>query len=276
MVRIYKSNEVDDQRFYKIPKSLFGNDLYKGLSIESKVVYSFLRDRMELSKVNGWINEQGEVYLIFVRENIAKLLETSLPTITKAFKQLISHELIFEKRQGQGKPNLIFVCHIELTPIITEKQNILVSGYKEKLHQDTKKVCTNDTDRINTNNIKTDKKNKASLPANDGCGYVDKLSEEGLIVFRYFIKSYMKNIGEVHPTINKSVVDKLNSIMSNGYIYDPDTDKELYIEVEEMETIIDKYFETDYPLREGGQADHRIYHFLSDMVMKNLYYKELY
>lgn len=276
MLRIYKSNEVDDQRFYKIPKSLFGNDLYKGLSLESKVVYSFLRDRMELSKINGWINEQNEVYLLFSRENIAKLLETSLPTVTKAFKQLIKYELIFEKRQGLGRPNLIFVCHIELSQENQQTERFFVSEGKGNLYPNNKNVCAIDTNTINTNNIKTDKKNKASFSANDGCVYVDNFSEDALIVFRYFIKSYMKNIGKVHPTINKSVVDKLNSIMSNGYIYDPDTDKELYIEVEEMETIIDKYFETDYPLREGGQADHRIYHFLSDMVMKNLYYKECY
>ena len=124
---------------------------------------------------------------------------------------------------------------------------------------------------------KTTKKNtlkdKASLPANDGCGYVDNLSDEARVVYTYFARSYMNNKGKMHPTLNKKTVDKLNEIMDNGTIYDPDMDKDLFIDVESMGVMIDKYFETDYALSGGGYADHRIYHFLSDMVLKNLYFQ---
>lgn len=113
-------------------------------------------------------------------------------------------------------------------------------------------------------------KNKASRKLPDGV--VDNFSEDALTVFRYFISRYMKYTGEVHPTVNKNVTDKLNSIIDAGYIYDPDANKDLYFDPEDLETIIDEYFKTDYPLRDGGYADHRIYHFLSDAVLKNLYY----
>ena len=51
------------------------------------------------------------------------------------------------------------------------------------------------------------------------------------------------------------------------YLYDYGDDWCVHI------SMIDKYFITPYELRDGGQADYRIYHFLSDMVLKNLYYQ---
>lgn len=40
---------------------LFENEKYKYLSIESKVIYSFLLNRMNLSRINHWINNDGEI-----------------------------------------------------------------------------------------------------------------------------------------------------------------------------------------------------------------------
>ena len=113
-MRIYKAHEVDNQRFYQVPKSLFGNPRYKGLSLEAKMIYAILRDRMELSRRNGWVNERGEVYLKFKREDLMTLIEyTSQTTIAKLMKQLRDYELIFEKRLGLGQSNEIYICHVE-------------------------------------------------------------------------------------------------------------------------------------------------------------------
>jgi len=270
-LRIYKANEVDDQRFYKIPKSLFGNEFYKGMAIESKVVYSFLRDRMELSKINGWINDNGEVYLIFSREKIAELIETSLPTVTKAFKQLTKYNLIVEKRQGLGRPNLIFVCHIELSQVNQQKQNILLSGYKENLHQDTKNFCANDTEFIKTNKNNTEIYN-ASSSRNDGVYPVDNFTDTGKAIYDYFIEKYYISKGEKHPPINQNIIHSINKIMEDEYITDPEHDTELEINIEAMVDMIDWYFDSNNPL----YGDRRIYHFLSPMILKNLYYKAVY
>ena len=113
-MRIYKAHEVDNQRFYQVPKSLFGNPRYKGLSLEAKMIYAILRDRMELSRRNGWVNERGEVYLKFKREDLMTLLECgSRTTMAKMMKQLRDFELICERRLGLGMCNEVYVCHVE-------------------------------------------------------------------------------------------------------------------------------------------------------------------
>ena len=59
---------------------------------------------------NNWQDENRHVYLIFTRKDIQKLFNLSDKTVTKAFKQLIDCKLIYEKKQGRNKPNLIYPC----------------------------------------------------------------------------------------------------------------------------------------------------------------------
>ena len=43
---------------------LFADLKYKSLSSDAKLTYALLYDRLSLSKLNAWINEKDEVYLI--------------------------------------------------------------------------------------------------------------------------------------------------------------------------------------------------------------------
>ena len=114
MNRTYRLSDVVNERFLRLPLSLFANPNYKRLSAESKLVYSLLLDRMSLSQKNNWINEEGEVYLIYKREEIADILCITYKKAIAAFKELISVGLLLEKRQGRGFPNRLFVLKCEL------------------------------------------------------------------------------------------------------------------------------------------------------------------
>ena len=123
---IYKIYEILENKYYGVPQELFSNELYKDkLNSDAKILYAFLLDRLTLSSKNNWINEKGEVYLIFTRQEVQEKLGLSEKTSIKAFKQLNDCKLIFEKRQGLGKPNLIFVGkikHIEKINYQEEKE----------------------------------------------------------------------------------------------------------------------------------------------------------
>lgn len=109
----YKSNETYENRYFQIPQELFTNKFYKDkLNSDSKLLYAFLLDRLTLSSKNEWYDENGNVYLIFTRKEVEERLNLSDKTVTKAFKQLEDVKLIYEKRQGMGKTNLIYVGKI--------------------------------------------------------------------------------------------------------------------------------------------------------------------
>ena len=110
----YKANECFEHLYYQIPMELFFNTKYKDkLNSDSKILYGFLLNRLTLSAKNNWIDEDNNIYLIFTRKEVEKLLNLSDKTVTKAFKQLKDCKLIYEKKQGANKPNLIYVGKIE-------------------------------------------------------------------------------------------------------------------------------------------------------------------
>ena len=64
----YYGNEADQYSFYRIPKILLTDRRYKGVSLEAKVLYGLLLDRMGLSARNGWLDDNGRVFLYFTQE----------------------------------------------------------------------------------------------------------------------------------------------------------------------------------------------------------------
>ena len=91
---VYTVEEENSHRFYQLPKELFINESYKGLSISAKMIYSFLLDRKELSRTNNWIDEYGQVFLLFTRKHVGEMLNLSDKPVTNAFKELIKADLI--------------------------------------------------------------------------------------------------------------------------------------------------------------------------------------
>ena len=84
-MNVYKINDVISCEFLKIPKSLFANEAYKALSSDAKLTYALLYDRLSLSKLNSWINDNDEVFLIYKREDIADDLGITYKKAISAF-----------------------------------------------------------------------------------------------------------------------------------------------------------------------------------------------
>jgi len=101
-------NEAQRNTFYKLYKFLYSEE-FKELGSDAREAYSLLRDRHELSVKNNWVNENGEVYLIYSRENLCKMLNVSENTVRKIINKLKQFNLIEEERMGQGKPNRIYI-----------------------------------------------------------------------------------------------------------------------------------------------------------------------
>ena len=65
----YYGTEADQFSFYRIPKTLLTDPRYKSVSIEAKVLYGLLLDRMGLSVKNGWMDGDKRVYIYFTQED---------------------------------------------------------------------------------------------------------------------------------------------------------------------------------------------------------------
>jgi len=112
--RFYTASEEVTLRFYQVPKALFKNPVYKGLDLGPKLMYSVLRDRLDLSIKNNWKDKEGHIYLIFSVEELSNILDAGERSVIRYKKSLVEYGLIYEKRLGQGKPNWIYVLKPEL------------------------------------------------------------------------------------------------------------------------------------------------------------------
>lgn len=233
----YKNNEILENSYYQIPQELFINKLYKKkLNSDSKILYAFLLDRLSLSQKNHWFDKLNRVYLIFTREEVQDKLCLSEKTVTKAFKQLTDTNLIAEKRQGLGKPNLIYVGKIQHEEIITniEQENLQVLNSKNYGSREVKNTIL-DVEKfptINPNNIKTNITNTDSInPQNNNvcislnvvkekCQLNDFSKEEQTMLEDVIERLYYADTLKVGSVIitNSKILSKLALINKNNLI----------------------------------------------------------
>lgn len=82
------------------------------LSHTAKLIYSVLLYRANLSRINGWIDEQGRVYITFsletIMETIMETIHKTRTPVKKAMRELYNADLI-ERKRNYSAPNTIYV-----------------------------------------------------------------------------------------------------------------------------------------------------------------------
>ena len=165
----FYGKEAEQYSFYKIPKLLFTDDYFKKISVEAKVLYGLMLDRMSLSVKNQWMDEEGRAYIYYSLEDIMDALGCSNKKAISIMKELDMDAgigLIEKKRQGQGKPTMIYLKQFMIQDVqkcrnYTSEEKSVVSEVKN-LHI---LKCKNDISRSEENtclevkNIHTNKNN---------------------------------------------------------------------------------------------------------------------
>ena len=95
--------------YFRIPKALFQDRRFRQLSTDARTLYGILLDRMSLSAKNGWLDEQGRVYIIYTVREVQESLCCAEHKAVKLFRELEQLDLIERKRRGLGRPSLIYV-----------------------------------------------------------------------------------------------------------------------------------------------------------------------
>ncbi len=106
----YGKDDAEQYAFYRIPKRLITGEEFQDVSTEAKLLYGLMLDRLQLSIKNQWLDEQSRVYIIYTIEDIMSDLHCGNQKAVKMLSELEKKVgLIRRKRQGLGKPSLIYV-----------------------------------------------------------------------------------------------------------------------------------------------------------------------
>ena len=162
----FYGEQADQFTFYRIPKALFTEERFKLISAEAKILYGILLDRMSLSRRNGWLDEQSRVFIIFTLDEVMDAIGCADQKATKLLNELESKAgLIERKRQGLGKPNLIYVKNFvnnssgsasETPESRIKSREIHDSGTVKITNPESRKSQSNNTEKNNTDLSETD------------------------------------------------------------------------------------------------------------------------
>ena len=79
-----KQGDVQNIYHLQMPRWLFTDPKYMELALETKVAYTFLLNRFQLSRLNGWVNEDGAVFIIYTHRSLAEEMQVSYRKIIEA------------------------------------------------------------------------------------------------------------------------------------------------------------------------------------------------
>ena len=147
--------QAEQFSFYRVPKVLFTKEQFKQLSAEAKILYGIMLDKLNLSVKNKWVDEKGRVYIIYTIEQIMADMNCADQKATKLLDELEKKcGLIERKRQGLGKPNLIFVKNF-----ITGVEGSLMAQIQNRENHDSGAVNITTADYPKSRGINTNHNN---------------------------------------------------------------------------------------------------------------------
>lgn len=126
--------EAERYAFFRIPKALYTEPMFRELSDGAKVLYGQLLELMSLSRKSGWIDEDGRV---FIRCSIDRIKEIMNCSSGKAVKMLMELDiqtgigLIEKVKQGQGKSTIIYVKSFVVMKESSSKRAVKSTNQKE-------------------------------------------------------------------------------------------------------------------------------------------------
>lgn len=154
--------QAEQFSFYRVPKVLFTKEQFKQLSAEAKILYGIMLDKLDLSVKNKWVDETGRVYIIYTIEQIMADMNCADQKATKLLDELEKKcGLIERKRQGLGKPNLIFVKNF-----ITGVEGSMMARIQNRENHDSGAVNITTADYPKSRGINTNHNNTENSDIN--------------------------------------------------------------------------------------------------------------
>ena len=108
----YYGIEAEQFSFYRVPRILIKDKRFKDLSSDAKLLYGLMLDRMAMSMRNGWLDSENRAYIHYTMDSIMEDLNCAKEKCAKILAELDCKKgigLIEKKRQGLGKPDIIYV-----------------------------------------------------------------------------------------------------------------------------------------------------------------------
>ena len=80
-----------------VPKVLFYDKQYEDLSMDAKLIYALLLDRKEMAIRNEWVDEYGDTYVIYPKQEMKKCVICLIMVLIILNRRLFLKKMILLK-----------------------------------------------------------------------------------------------------------------------------------------------------------------------------------
>ena len=197
MFDYFYGSQSEQFSFFRLPKVIVRDERFKKISSDAKILYGIMLDRMSLSRENHWVDNENRVYIIFTLNEVMKEFECCKRKAGSLMAELDTKSgigLIEKKRQGLGKPDLIylknFIVPMDYSQVESEEEKAeeatgivlqLQSG-KNAQHQNSENMPIKSGESEQHQNSKDMQyQSSSNMPVQSGKNMLPKISK-GMII----------------------------------------------------------------------------------------------
>ncbi len=222
--KYFYGGQSESFSFYRIPRQLVTGKAFRHLSTDAKLLYGMMLDRMGLSARNGWYDDFDRVYIYYTVDEIMEDLCCGHNKAVRLLAELDTKGvgLIERKKQGQGKPTMIFVKQFVENTLTTQKGKTVPSRLPET-----------GSAEVSKEEVQTSQNETSRLPQN---GNADFPKEEANYTQRNKNKKSYTN-PSIHPQDGREIENSVRQqidypLLAENYPYDdPDCILQLICDV---------------------------------------------
>ena len=108
----FYGKQADLYGFVRVPKLLMTEKMFDPISIDAKLLYGLLIDRMSMAKKNDWIDEENRVYVLYPIAEMQEDMGVSKKKAIACLADLEKFGLVEKKVRGLGLPNLLYIKNV--------------------------------------------------------------------------------------------------------------------------------------------------------------------
>ena len=192
------------------PRFLLETDLTQ----TAKVLYAVLLDRANLSRANGWTDEDGSVFVVFPLSKLAERMDKGPTTVKTALTELEAAGLIERRRCGNGLPNRIYVKQPDSRDIDRLMDRKPTGRQPENRPSDSRKIDHQMAGKLTPNNI------RSSNLKNNLSGVSESARARGRYGNVFLTEAEVAELQADFPAVWQEYIERLSEYMaSTGKTY---------------------------------------------------------
>ena len=251
----YEADNVYGALFFQFPKVLMYGEQYKHLSSDAKLAYMVLKDRLEYSLRNNWVDEEGHVYFIFTVKELQDLFNCATEKAVKIKKELQTANLLKQTQMGfnpktkKNEPNRLYLSKLDVkaTDVYlrgeygqNKSKSLATSGISkiESPRDTVKTLATSGISKIESPHEFVD--NKSQSLATNGISKIESnlYKEQGLDTNRYNIDTQKLDFSTTN--FSPAEIEAQNQDLvkhANDFLTDEDSGLPVFLEPEAVQLL---------------------------------------